>query len=106
MSTLPLLAFTFAALPLASQLDGLNGNSSRILTNRLITSTHVRLESAQQRNVQSRPQMRFREMDRNGDGVITRDEWQGTAQSFRDQDWNGDAGIGPPLFRVDAYDLP
>jgi Ca2+-binding EF-hand superfamily protein len=35
-------------------------------------------------------QMRFREMDRNGDGVITRAEWRGTAQSFREYDTNHD----------------
>jgi Ca2+-binding EF-hand superfamily protein len=35
-------------------------------------------------------QMRFRDMDRNNDGVITRAEWTGTAQSFRTHDWNGD----------------
>ena len=39
---------------------------------------------------QQRADMRFRGMDRNGDGVITRDEWRGSAQSFRVHDWNGD----------------
>ena len=33
---------------------------------------------------------RFQAMDRNRDGVITRDEWQGGEQSFRVHDWNGD----------------
>ena len=33
---------------------------------------------------------RFRGMDRNGDGVITRDEWRGSDQSFRQLDRNGD----------------
>ncbi len=33
---------------------------------------------------------RFRGMDRNGDGVITRDEWRGNDQSFRNHDRNGD----------------
>jgi Ca2+-binding EF-hand superfamily protein len=35
-------------------------------------------------------QARFRGLDRNGDGRITRDEWNGSAQSFRVHDWNGD----------------
>lgn len=39
---------------------------------------------------QQRPDMRFRGMDRDGDGVITRSEWRGSAQAFRQQDWNGD----------------
>jgi hypothetical protein len=43
--------------------------------------------------VQAAPQstgIRFREMDRNNDGVVTKQEWRGTDQSFRDNDWNGD----------------
>jgi Ca2+-binding EF-hand superfamily protein len=34
--------------------------------------------------------MRFRGLDRNGDGVITRSEWRGSARSFDVHDWNGD----------------
>jgi hypothetical protein len=33
---------------------------------------------------------RFAGMDRDGNGVITRDEWRGNDQSFRNQDTNGD----------------
>jgi Ca2+-binding EF-hand superfamily protein len=33
---------------------------------------------------------RFRAMDRNGDGVISRDEWRGNDESFRQHDLNGD----------------
>ncbi len=35
-------------------------------------------------------QVRFRAMDTNNDGRITRAEWRGSAQSFRVHDWNGD----------------
>ena len=35
-------------------------------------------------------QMRFRGMDANNDGIITRSEWRGNDRSFRNQDWNGD----------------
>jgi len=35
-------------------------------------------------------QMRFQGMDRNGDGVITRDEWRGSDRAFRNHDWDGD----------------
>jgi Ca2+-binding EF-hand superfamily protein len=34
--------------------------------------------------------MRFRAMDTDNDGVITRAEWRGNDQSFREQDSNGD----------------
>ncbi|HXG54565.1 MAG TPA: hypothetical protein VNJ03_04235 [Vicinamibacterales bacterium] len=37
--------------------------------------------------------MRFEGMDRNRDGVITRQEWQGSAESFRVHDWNGDGRL-------------
>lgn len=33
---------------------------------------------------------RYASMDRNHDGVVTRDEWRGSDQSFRQHDWNGD----------------
>jgi len=33
---------------------------------------------------------RFQAMDRNRDGVITRDEWQGSPRSFEVHDWNRD----------------
>lgn len=35
-------------------------------------------------------QMRFRALDRNNDGRITRDEWNGSERSFQNHDWNGD----------------
>jgi hypothetical protein len=34
--------------------------------------------------------MRFRDMDQNGDRVITRSEWRGNDQSFKEHDTNGD----------------
>lgn len=34
--------------------------------------------------------MKYRGMDRNHDGVITRSEWRGKDRSFRNQDWNSD----------------
>ena len=45
-------------------------------------------------------QMRFHAMDRNGDGVITRAEWQGNDQSFRQQDRNGDGILSGDEVRV------
>jgi hypothetical protein len=50
-------------------------------------------------------------MDGNGDGTITRQEWNGSAVSFRIHDWNNDgvlsgdeirAGMSRPDFREDA----
>jgi len=69
------LVLTFSALSLA----GLGLASSPVVTT----------VEAQGRGAQ----MRFREMDRNNDGVITRDEWQGSRQSFDAHDWNGDGRL-------------
>ena len=34
--------------------------------------------------------MKFRGLDRNHDGIITRGEWRGDHKSFLNHDWNGD----------------
>jgi len=47
-------------------------------------------------------QMRFQGMDRNGDGVITRDEWRGNDRAFRNQDWNGDGVLSGDEVRPGA----
>ena len=33
---------------------------------------------------------RFEKLDRNNDGRITREEWNGNERAFRNHDWNGD----------------
>ena len=38
-------------------------------------------------------QRRFRNMDRNNDGVVSRAEWAGSARSFEVHDWNNDGVI-------------
>jgi hypothetical protein len=37
--------------------------------------------------------MRFEAMDKNGDGSISRAEWQGSERSFQVHDWNGDGRL-------------
>ena len=51
---------------------------------------------------QSAETMRFPEMDRNRDGVITRSEWRGSDQSFRVHDWNGDGILSGNEVRTGA----
>ena len=57
---------------------------------------------AQPRGPEPQPAMRFAEMDRNHDGVITRNEWNGDAQSFASHDWNGDGRLSGDEVRVGA----
>ena len=47
-------------------------------------------------------QMRFEAMDSNRDGVITRSEWRGNDNTFRDQDWNGDGILSGDEVRTGA----
>ena len=48
------------------------------------------------------PAIRFAEMDANGDRVITRDEWRGSARSFAVHDWNGDGRLSGDEVRIAA----
>jgi Ca2+-binding EF-hand superfamily protein len=43
---------------------------------------------------------RFRSMDRNGNGMIERNEWNGTARSFTVHDWNGDGTLSREEVRL------
>ena len=49
---------------------------------------------------QARARMRFQGLDRNGDGQITRDEWNGSARAFENHDWNGDGRLSGEEVRV------
>ena len=44
-------------------------------------------------DAQSPARMRFESMDRDHNGVITKDEWQGSLRSFQVHDWNGDGRL-------------
>jgi hypothetical protein len=46
--------------------------------------------------------MRFEVMDRNGDGIITRSEWQGSDRSFEVHDWNGNNRLEGDEVRIGA----
>jgi Ca2+-binding EF-hand superfamily protein len=48
------------------------------------------------------PAIRFAELDRNGDRVIQRSEWNGNDQSFRTHDWNGDGVLSGDEVRIGA----
>jgi len=46
--------------------------------------------------------IRFQAMDRNNDGTITRQEWQGSDRSFEVHDWNGDGRLSGEEVRIGA----
>jgi Ca2+-binding EF-hand superfamily protein len=48
------------------------------------------LASAQSQTTNDSMRMRLRAMDTDNDGVVTRAEWRGSDQAFREQDTNGD----------------
>jgi Ca2+-binding EF-hand superfamily protein len=45
---------------------------------------------------------RFEKLDRNNDGRITRDEWNGNERAFRNHDWNGDGVLSGNEVRAGA----
>jgi hypothetical protein len=47
--------------------------------------------------------IRFQVLDRNNDGRITREEWNGNARSFRNHDWNGDGVLSGNEVRSGAH---
>ena len=49
----------------------------------------------------AQPSFRYRGMDRNRDGVITRAEWRGNEQSFRQHDRNNDGVLSADEVRAD-----
>jgi Ca2+-binding EF-hand superfamily protein len=60
-----------------------------------------------------RSQMRFRDLDRNGNGSIERGEWRGSPRSFQIHDWNNDGvlsgdevrtGANPPADAMETED--
>src|SRR5262245_25972192 len=53
-------------------------------------------------SAEAQTRMRFQGMDQNGDGVITRAEWRGSAQSFKVHDWNGDGRLSGDEVRAGA----
>lgn len=73
--------------------------SPKILTLGLV----VLVAGAVSANAQGRnATIRFQGMDRNNDGVITRDEWRGSVQSFKVHDWNGDGKLSGNEVRTGA----
>lgn len=45
---------------------------------------------------------RFRGLDRNNDGIISRSEWRGNNRSFQNQDWNNDGVLSGREVRRNA----
>ena len=50
----------------------------------------------------NKDKMKHHGMDRNGDGVITREEWRGNNTSFNNHDWNGDGVLSGSEVRPGA----
>ena len=68
----------------------------------VLSGTALAAQDANRDRGNGRAQMRFKGMDRNGDGRITRAEWRGSAQSFKAHDWNGDGVLSGEEVREGA----
>jgi hypothetical protein len=75
----------------------------------VLFATHALLATALAASVagaQDRGRMRFRGMDANRDGVITRAEWRGSARSFDVHDINDDGVLSGTEVRVSEQEDP
>src|SRR6476659_7120053 len=66
------------------------GTVAAIVLSAVITPAIALAQGNGNGHANSREQMRFRGMDTDNDGVITRAEWRGDDQSFREHDLNHD----------------
>ena len=67
-----------------------------------LAGTPQAMAQGDQERAAARDNMRFRGMDRNSDGAISRREWNGSVQSFRVHDWNDDGVLSGDEVRVGA----
>jgi Ca2+-binding EF-hand superfamily protein len=79
------LAFAVASPAALAQ-----GKAKGAAKGRTKAQTHQQQKPNEQAGRQASEQMRFYGLDKNNDGVITRAEWSGNDQSFREHDINGD----------------
>lgn len=75
------------------------GSTLFIVTLAVVASFAPAPAAAQGRN---RPAIRFAEMDRNNDRIISRAEWTGSDRSFAVHDWNGDGMLSGDEVRIGA----
>lgn len=78
---------------------GLTSSAAALALAALGSSPVVTTAAAQGR---AAGQIRFQNMDRNNDGIITREEWNGSDRSFEVHDWNGDGRLSGPEVRPGA----
>lgn len=103
-----------------AQQRGLNAVADQILNSQEYTSeygdwgvpgsggvtfcaTNNAAQNQPQQPVQQVTEPRFRGMDRNRDGVITRNEWRGNARSFAVHDWDGNGVLEGNEVRAGAF---
>jgi hypothetical protein len=75
----------------------LTSSAAALVVAGLASSPVVTTVEAQGRAVS---RIRFQEMDKNNDGVVTRQEWNGSARSFDVHDWNGDGRLTGEEVRI------
>ncbi|HYU80029.1 MAG TPA: hypothetical protein VEK56_13650 [Vicinamibacterales bacterium] len=97
MSAAPLAIFALMTLPWTPPM----GDPGSRVVKAPVTSEVAQSQSPQAQDRET--QMRFRSMDTNGDNIITRDEWRGSAQSFRVHDWNRDGVLSGSELRVASW---
>ena len=75
---------------------------SKLITRALLTAGFAAAAMTAGTTLHAQAQMRFAGMDTDRNGVITREEWRGSARAFQNQDWNGDGQLSGDEVRPGA----
>jgi hypothetical protein len=97
---MPALALTLAGPAIASDDNEKEKNQNRARREAIYGDDDYRYDDGRFGTARRNGNMRFRGMDRNGDGRITRREWNGNDKSFRQHDANRDGVLSGREVRV------
>jgi Ca2+-binding EF-hand superfamily protein len=75
---------------------------SKLITRALLTAGYAAAAMTAVATLHAQARMRFEGMDTDRNGVITREEWRGSARAFQNQDWNGDGQLSGDEVRPGA----
>lgn len=79
----------------------LRSGATAVALTLMMAGAHTAFAQGQEQG-RGRSDTRIAGMDRNGDGVITREEWRGSTRAFQNRDWNNDGVLSGDEVRPGA----